>query len=262
VDSLSPVTDPPFESCAFPALPPPVPVRLTVLPAHDCSYLPGRPAVHRGFMTDRLPGDVYHRFMDAGFRRSGRVFYQPICQGCRECVPIRVPTDRFIPSKSQRRVVRRNADLTITTGPAVATDENYDLYRRYQSARHDREPGEDGPDAFRSFLYDSPVDTVEFQYRIADGRLIAVGITDVCRLSLSSVYFYFDPAESGRSLGTFGVVTEIEWARTRGVPAYYLGYFVKSCAKMKYKSNFQPFALLNLQGKWQIASEIADISIE
>jgi arginine-tRNA-protein transferase len=213
-------------------------------------------------MTHRMSGDVYHGFMDAGFRRSGKVFYQPVCRGCRECVPIRVPTDRFTPSKSQRRVVRRNADLTISTGPAEATEEKYDLYRRYQSARHDREPGEDGPDAFRSFLYDSPVDTVEFQYRTPDHRLVAVGITDVCRRSLSSVYFYFDPSESARSLGIFGAISEIEWARNFEIPDYYLGFYVKNSAKMKYKVSFLPSELLTSCGVWKVASEIADISLE
>jgi arginine-tRNA-protein transferase len=256
------VTNPPFDSCPIPALPPPVPVRLTVLPAHDCSYLPGREAVHRGFMTHRMTGDLYHRFMDAGFRRSGKVFYQPICRGCRECVPIRVLTDRFRPSKSQRRVVRRNADVRVTIGPVEATDEKYDLYRRYLSARHDREPADDGPDAFKSFLYDSPVDTMEFQYRGPTGSLIAVGIADICELSLSSVYFFFDPVEADRSLGTFGAITEIGWAQRSRIPYYYLGYHINDSGKMNYKKNFRPGELLRIDGVWRDSSGIVDKRVE
>ena len=85
-------------------------VPLNVSPPHECPYLPGRLATSRWFVAGRVPAEVYHDFMDAAFRRSGRLFYQPVCAGCRACVPIRVPVDRFVPSKSQRRTMQRNAD--------------------------------------------------------------------------------------------------------------------------------------------------------
>ena len=89
--------DPP-PSVPEPALPPPVAVSLATLPPHACAYLPGRTTTLRAFYTGRLPGRLYHDFMDAGFRRSGRVVYQPVCQGCRACVPLRVPVAEFAPA--------------------------------------------------------------------------------------------------------------------------------------------------------------------
>ena len=235
-----------------PPLPPPVPVRLTVLSPHPCPYLPGRTATLRAFAPERLDGQAYHRFMDAGFRRSGRMVYQPVCDGCRACVPIRVPVDGFTPDKSQRRAARRNADLTVTVGEPAATDEKFDLYRRYVTQWHDK-PG-DGDDhdraSFEQFLYDSPVDTREFCYRTADGQLLAVGIADVCRLSFSSVYFYFDPDHRSRGLGTFGAVYEIGWARGAGIRSYYLGFWVGGCRKMAYKAGYRPHQLLGGDGRW------------
>ena len=253
--------DPPFDSCPIPALPPPVPLKLTVLPTHDCSYLPGRAATHRGFFTGRMAGDLYHRFMDAGFRRSGKVFYQPVCTGCRQCVPVRVPTDLFVPSKSQRRVQRQNVDLTVTVEPATFSDEKYDLYARYLAHRHgEKKADEDGVESFRSFLYDSPVDTVEFLYR--DGpTLVGVGICDLSKLSLSSVYFYFDPQRASRSLGTFSGIYEIQWAGLRKIPFYYLGYYVKNCDKMSYKSRFRPAECLNEDGQWRSFFDSPDLSL-
>ena len=167
-----------------PPLPPPRAVRLTVLPPHACPYLPGRTATLRAFSVGRLDPDLYHGFMDAGFRRSGRMVYQPVCDGCRRCVPIRVPTDRFRPDKTQRRCVRRNADLTVTAGPPMLTDEKLDLYQRYVGQWHDKATGgaadADGSRAsLEAFLYASPVATTEFTYRDAAGRLLAVGIADV-----------------------------------------------------------------------------------
>jgi arginyl-tRNA--protein-N-Asp/Glu arginylyltransferase len=236
----------------YPALPAPISTRLTVLPAHPCPYIPGRESVSRAVYASSLPGEVYHNFMDAGFRRSGRVIYQPVCRGCRACVPIRVVVDHFAPSKSQRRCWRRNSDLRVeVTDDPCADGERFDLYRRYIAQWHGREEPESRED-FETFLYDSPVATIECSYRDARGALLAVGICDVCPAhSLSSVYFYFDPNESRRGLGTFGAMYEIELARQRAIPYYYLGYWVQPCGAMRYKEDFRPNELLGADGAWR-----------
>ena len=245
------------DTCAYPSHPPPLTVPLTVLPEHACPYLPDRAARLRGFLCDAMDGGVYHAFMNRGFRRSGRFFYQPVCRGCRECQPIRVATAAFVPSKSQRRAWRRNADVAVTVTPRPRPSaEKYDLYLRYQRARHDRDRAED-PGGFADFLYRSTVDSLEFAYRDAAGKLIGVGIGDVCAESLSSVYFYFDPAESRRSLGVFSALWEIAFAGEKKSPHYYLGYWVRGCGAMRYKADFRPFELLGPDGVWR-AGDAAD----
>ena len=232
---------------------PPVSVSLTVLPDVPCPYLPGRIETLRAVMASSIDGDTYRAFMDAGFRRSGRMIYQPVCRECRECVPIRVPVHFFVPSKSQRRAWNRNQDLLVTIAAPQQTPEKFDLYARYVRDWHQR--GEEAdPDSLEQFLYDSPTDTLEFEYRTHDRRLIGVGICDVSGTSLSSVYFYFDPAESKRNLGTFSAVYEIEWARERGLNHYYLGYWIKDCAAMAYKASFRPNERLNERGQWTALS--------
>lgn len=207
----------------------------------------------RAFMVGRMPGHVYHAFMDAGFRRSGKLVYQPICVGCRECVSLRVPVAQFEPSKSQRRCLRKNADLTVIAARPTATDEKFELYRRYCTSWHGKVGDGDSEDreSFETFLYDSPVESIEYCYRDPAGRLLAIGICDVCEKSLSSVYFYFDPSESRRGLGTFGALYEIEQARILGIPYYYLGYWVQGCGAMQYKSNFRPSEVLHSDGVWR-----------
>ena len=235
----------------YPAAAPPVRMRLVETPEHPCPYLPGRPSRSRAFWADRVAGSVYHRFMDAGFRRSGKVFYQPTCRGCRACQPIRVSVGTFRPSKSQRRRWRQNQDLIVTPGEPVATDEKFALYLRYVTRWHGKDKTEEDRDSFEAFLYDSPVDTVEYAYRDADGRLVAVGICDVCPESLSSGYFYFDPDHARRGLGTFGALYEIAEARRRGVPWYYLGYWISGCETMQYKNTFRPCEVLYGDGVWR-----------
>lgn len=234
-------------------LTPPVPVRLTTLPSHRCNYLPHQLATTRAFRTDNLPPDLYHEFMNAGFRRSGNVIYQPVCEACHQCIPLRVLVDRFKADKSQRRCARQNADLLVTDGVPQLTDEKIELYRRYVTEWHGLEHDQNPPDrqSLQSFLYESPVHTIEFCYRTSVGQLVAVGIADVCAQSFSSVYFYFDPAHSQRGLGTFGALHELENAKARGIDYYYLGFWVHDCAAMQYKTRFRPCQILDKNGVWK-----------
>ena len=235
----------------YPAIPPPVNISLGALPEHPCPYLPDRQATDRAIWASSVPAAVYEQFMDAGFRRSGKLLYQPVCRGCRACMSIRVPVFQFRPDKSQRRCARRNADLKITHGPPAYSEEKFELYRRYVVGWHHREEVE-GPAAFASFLYDSPLETtIEFEYRENNSRLLAVGICDVCPSTLSSVYVYFDPAEARRGLGTFAALHEIDFARRHRLAYYYLGYWVEGCASMEYKRNFAPNEILHPDGIWR-----------
>src|SRR5688572_33037297 len=120
----------------YPAIPPPIRLRLIDMTDHACPYLPGRIARSRGFWAEEMPDEWYVGFMDASFRRSGHVVYQPVCRGCRACVSIRVPVDRFTPSKSQRRCWRRNQDLALTVGKPELTDEKFKVYQKYTRDWH------------------------------------------------------------------------------------------------------------------------------
>jgi len=247
-DCIMPARDHPVEpashaACPYPAWEPPIAVRLTVLPDHRCSYLSDRVAQSRAFWAQSMAPSVYHALMDAGFRRSGKLVYQPICRGCRQCLPIRVPLATFKPNKSQRRCIRRNSDLIISVSPLEATDEKWGLYQRYVTSWHGG--AADDRAGFEEFLYDSPVETIEFNYRDGCGRLLAVGICDICPKSLSSVYFYFDPANADRSLGNFGALHELEFSREREIPYYYLGFWVDQCPAMSYKSAYRPNEILH-----------------
>lgn len=237
-------------SCPLPSFAPPVSVPLHVFPEQSCPYLPGRASLVRGVFAADFPGDLYHGFLDANFRRSGRLVYQPICSRCRECRTLRVRVDRFAPSKTQRRVWRRNLDLRVTESLPSLTDEKFALYQRYVRDWHGRDEQTTREELFR-FLYDSPVNTIEFEHRDEAGKLVAVSIADVCSRSLSSVYVFFDPAESRRSPGTFTALHDIEWARMRGIPFYYLGYFVEGCGAMEYKAAFRPCEVLDADGVWR-----------
>lgn len=235
--------------CHSPHIPPPDGIPLVTLQQHPCPYLPGRDARYRATAAETIDPLLYHDFMDRGFRRSGRMIYQPICDGCRQCVQLRVPVETFAPTKSQRRAHRRNVDVIVEVATPMPTREKLELYARYCAHWHGHTEPETA-EGFIDFLYASPVESIEFTYRVGD-RIIGVGICDVCELSLSSVYFYFDPDEAGRSLGTMSVLREIEFCRERGIPHWYAGFWVRDCAAMAYKANFGPAEVLDMDGTWR-----------
>lgn len=226
---------------------------LPVTAEEPCPYLPIQQARYRAFCAEEVPPAVYHALMNRRFRRSGDYFYEPACRQCQACVPLRVPVAAFAPSRSQRRVARRNEDLVVEVHSPSFSEEKFELYRRYARDWHAKTSIDAGD--FHRFLVDSPVDSLEFQYRDTHGALLAVGVCDVCQASLSSVYFYFDPAAAARSLGTYGALVEIGWAREHQIPHYYLGYWVQESASMEYKSRFRPHELL-VGGEWTAAPDI------
>jgi arginine-tRNA-protein transferase len=216
---------------------------------HTCSYLPDRLSSSEGFSIGAMQGGTYHDLMDLGFRRSGRIFYRPRCQGCAACVPMRVPVEAFAPSKSQRRALRRNADIAMRIGAPELTDEKVALYQRYLRHQHPHSPQSGDAEGLRDFLYDSVVQTIEVNY-LKNDRLLAVSILDVCDRSVSTVYHFFDPLESRRSLGVFSVLAEIDLTRHWNVPHYYMGFWVQGSKAMQYKANYRPHELL-LEGRWR-----------
>ncbi|MBI3897051.1 MAG: arginyltransferase [Gammaproteobacteria bacterium] len=222
---------------------------------HPCSYLPGRTATTL-FIDPRFPLDRegYGAFTQLGFRRSGDLVYRPHCTHCSACIPVRIPVERFVPNRSQRRVWHKNRDVVVTAKPAVFVQEHFDLYTRYQAGRH-AGGGMDDPDPqkYTSFLIGRRVDTIFYEMRSGE-RLLGVATVDQLNDGLSAVYTFYDPVETHRSLGTFAVMWEVQHARAQGLPWLYLGYWIAESRKMAYKVNFHPLEAYR-NGDWAELTE-------
>jgi arginine-tRNA-protein transferase len=211
-----------------------------------CPYLPNREWVTHWFATRQIRPAFYERLISKGFRRSGIMFYQNHCPDCTACKPIRVDVQRFRPSGSQRRVLRKNRDVTISRRPVTFEVGDFLLYRNYCEQRHSSSPD---PEGYAHFLVISPVPTDIMRYYVND-RLVGLGWIDILPHSLSSVYFSFNTTFSSRSLGTFSILRQIELCRELNKDWLQLGFWVQACQNMAYKSRFKPCQIL-MDDKWQ-----------
>lgn len=220
-------------------------------PAHPCSYLDDREATTL-FVDPSTPmtSALYSKLSQRGFRRSGEFLYRPHCQGCNACIPVRVPVNQFQWRRRHRRLLERNADLTVESRPARFDRELYSLYARYISSRHgDGDMYPPSEEQFTGFLISQWSDTRFFCFRAA-GKLLAFAVVDRLEDGLSAVYTFYDPDEPQRGLGNLAVLWELERCRREGLPYLYLGYWVDGCRKMTYKGNFRPLQQLR-DNVWQ-----------
>ena len=171
------------------------------------------------FMTARN----YQKLLDSGFRRSGRIVYRPVYgETCCPLQSIRLDADEFAMSKSQRHCLikflkeigigqdwrkknreelmasvqdlvksKGNYRFSYTWDPAsLDAEEAFQVWRRYQIAIHNDSEDELTLPHFKQSFVNSPLkQTFQAQLRL-DGKLIGVGVLDVAKSCLSSVYFY------------------------------------------------------------------------
>ena len=229
-----------------------------------CPYLPDRSERKLFTTLSGARAEAQHDDLSSmGFRRSQNIAYRPACRSCSACVSTRVRVSDFAPNRSQKRAIKRNADLARNWLDPEPGQEHFDLFKEYLAARHG-DGGMIDMDAFdfAAMVEDSPVRTHLIEYRLpaengAQGALAAACVTDVLRDGLSLVYSFFDTSLTARSLGRFMILDHVALAREAGLPFVYLGYWVKGSPKMDYKIEFQPSEIL-LDGGWTLYAPADD----
>ncbi len=200
------------------------------------------------------PG-VNDALTQVGFRRSQNIAYRPACESCDACISARIPAGDYLFSRSERRVVERNNDLSRHLVEAEATMEQFDLLRRYLLARHAQGGMADmtWPD-YVAMVEDTAVRTHLIEYRLPSGDggpgdLVACVLVDILGDGLSLVYSFYEPAMTRRSLGSFVILDHVLQARVAELGYVYLGYWVPGSPKMDYKARYRPIEVLR-PGGW------------
>lgn len=226
-------------------------IQYYITPPHQCSYIDGR-AARMVFLdpVKRIDTHTLSELSRQGFRRSGDFVYRPECSHCRQCLSARIPVNEFKPNSSQKRALKANKDLRFVTRETVhATDVHYQLYERYITQRHaDGDMYPPSREQFEKFLVESCTNSFFLEMWCAD-KLMAVATCDQLDDGLSAVYTFFDPDMTQRSLGTFSILQQIELVKQQQLPYLYLGYWVPSSSKMKYKAQYAPLEVL-ISGRW------------
>ena len=203
--------------------------------------------------------NLHDRLSRAGFRRSHNIAYAPVCPACQACVPIRIPVETFQPERTLRRIANLNTQVEGYEVPSRATTEQFQLFQRYQLARHGG--GDMATMSFydyRAMVEDTPIETFMVEFRDPDDRMVAACLADRLGDGLSAVYSFFAPGLEKRSLGTYAVLWLIERARSLRLPYVYLGYWVPESRKMAYKARFRPSEIL-AGGAWRVLTK-ADLA--
>ncbi|WP_343856543.1 arginyltransferase [Aliiglaciecola litoralis] len=230
-------------------------MKFGITQAFDCSYLDNQQEQLLVFVgeSNQCSASQYNLLLDAGFRRSGDQVYRPHCANCNACHSIRVISNQFTPSKSQRRIINKNQDIQVFTS-TTDKPEYFPIYQSYINQRHQN--GSMFPASrhqYDGFINCDWLDSlfIEFYH---DDKLIGVAVTDVLPDALSALYTFFLPEYEHRSLGIYAIIQQIEQAKQQNKPFLYLGYQIDACQKMRYKANFYPHQrFINL--KWQLISK-------
>ena len=213
-------------------------------PPGRCGYLPEQTWSLRYEVVRALDAGEFGGLLQLGWRRFGTALFRPECAACRRCQSIRVPVATFKPDRSQKRAWKSNTGIvTLTIGTPSVSAAKLKLHDAFHEFQSDTKgwPGHGPKDAagYEDSFVNNPFPTEEWCYWLGE-KLIGVGYVDPVPVGLSAIYFFYDPDERGRSLGTFNVLNVMAEAAKRGLPHVYLGYYVAGCASLEYKARFQP----------------------
>lgn len=214
-----------------------------------CSYLEDEQAtlIHRILLD--VDEDELEHLLVRGWRRFGPDYFRPACPRCSACLPTRIPTATFQPSKSQRRARKACEGLYVLEQPAPVCDpERLALYNLWHAHRERERGWDDGHIDERGyrmqFSFPHPAARELTYIDPASHKIVGVALCDETPAAWSAIYFFYHPDWAAKSIGTANVVTQIELAQRRGIPHVYLGFRVDACKSLAYKAAFRPQEVL------------------
>ncbi len=225
-------------------------IQFYVTSPYSCGYLAKQRAQSLIATPQHLiDSNIYSSLIAQGFRRSGQYVYRPYCEECDACIPVRIPVDHFKPNRSQSRAWKKHQNLSVSMQALHFDDIHFELYLRYQAARHEGDGEQESAEQYKQFLVQSNVESYLLQFEL-DGVCKMVCVVDRVQDGLSAVYTFYDPDEQHASYGTYAILWLIDWCKREQLPFLYLGYWISGSPKMVYKQNFRPLQAL-IDRQWQ-----------
>lgn len=215
-----------------------------------CSYLENREQIMHYKVIDECDANTCQSYIERGYRRFGKMYFRPVCEGCNECQSIKIDVENFKFSKSARRVMKK-ADFieSIVQRPSLSREhlKLFEKYHLHMKDLRDWNYTKTTPEAYYSSFVDGHNDFgYEILYFDAE-RLIGVDLIDVLEDGISSIYFYYDPDYKKYALGKLSLYNQIQFAKDNDKKWIYLGYYVEDCPSLSYKSYYKPY--ITLEGR-------------
>ncbi len=218
-------------------------------PPDVCSYLPEETMQLEVRCVYTMDQADYAQLLAEGWRRQGISFFRPTCPACKKCRSLRVLVDQFKPSKSQRRIWRKNNDVRFEIGEPTYSPRHLEIFDAYHRDMQRRRGWDyhciDAEMYMELFLTGTFPFAREFRYYLGD-KLVGVGLVDVTDRCSSSVYFYHDPDWRVRGPGVYSILAELQNAGRLGLTHHFLGYWIAECHSMAYKSRYRPHEVIQL----------------
>lgn len=205
-------------------------------------------SINEYFLEPHIPPALMDALWGQGWRHFGAYFFRYSKAGQNDVLPLRLQLGRFQFSTSQRRVLKRNQDLEVAFQPAFINAEIENLFERHK-VRFSRNI----PDSLFTFIDEEPAkvpcDCLSLTLH-HEGQLIGMSYLDIGQTASSSVYQFFDPAHSKRSLGVLMILLSIENSLKLGQRLYYPGYAYRQPSEYDYKKRLGRLEYFDWQGNW------------
>lgn len=215
-----------------------------------CSYLDGLEQTMHYKIIDDCSKEKCEDFIQRGFRRFGKMYFRPICSTCDECKSIKIDVRNFSFSKSQRRVIRKAKNIRSIIQKPSLTKSHIELFEKYHLHMKDQKDWEYTATTAQGYYNSFVSGANEFGYEVLyfdEERLIGVDLIDILPNGISSIYFYYDPDYKKYALGKLSMYKQIMFAKETDKEWIYMGYYVKDCPSLSYKSHYEPY--LTLKGR-------------
>lgn len=215
-----------------------------------CSYLSGLQQTTHYKIIEKCSTQYSQELMERGFRRFGKMYFRPICAECLECQSIKIDVENYTFSKSARRVMKKAQEIKVYIQRPSLTKSHLTLFEKYHLYMHQKKEWDYNETTAEHYYNSFVVGHEDFGYEILyfmNEELIAVDLIDILHDGISAIYFYYNPDFAYLSLGKFSLYNQIQLAKNSDKKWIYLGYYVKECPSLSYKSNYKPY--LTLQGR-------------
>lgn len=207
--------------------------------AFQCGYFKDRKSLFEEYLLEDVSEVEFEYLLAHGMRHFGDYFFRPRCQDCYQCIPIRVRTDEFKPTRNQKRALNSCKNVEVRIGDPRYTEEKFELYLSHKERFFSLQDDVEDKQNFRLSFYVNTPFGIEFEYYL-DGKLLGVALADKTSQSFSAIYTFYEIPDNKMSLGTFSVLKQIEYALQNRIKYFYLGYYIAENSSLVYKARFRP----------------------